>query len=78
MESMWILCTVALALSWTDISMAAQLRKIPDDVRYKTSGTIYDDGGMGPLFDLARSFINTTLPGGFPKVFENRKCKINK
>lgn len=47
------------------------LLDIPDNADYSAANTKYDDGGMGPMFDFARSFINTALPGGFPKDFIN-------
>lgn len=79
MESVWVLCTLALTLSWAKVSVtvqgAEQLHEIPDHAQYAASGTSYDDGGMGPMFDFARSFINTALPGGFPRDFINGKCK---
>lgn len=47
------------------------LQDIPDNANYAASDVNYDDGGLGPMFDFARSFINTALPGGFPKDFIN-------
>ncbi|XP_050395353.1 prominin-1-A isoform X2 [Patella vulgata] len=41
---------------------------LPEGQTYKTDAT-YDDGGMGPLFDFARNFINTVFSGGFPYDF---------
>ncbi|KAK6177842.1 hypothetical protein SNE40_012725 [Patella caerulea] len=41
---------------------------IPKGQTYNTDAT-YDDGGMGPLFDFARNFINTVFSGGFPYDF---------
>ena len=49
------------------------LQDITDNENYAASNVNYDDGGMGPMFDFARSFINTALPGGFPKEFVNGK-----
>lgn len=48
-----------------------KLNPLPATPDYKAAGTEYDDGGMGPMFDFARSFINTALPGGFPADFIN-------
>lgn len=52
---------------------SVKLEPLPQAPNYKASGTEYDDGGMGPMFDFARSFINTALPGGFPADFINGK-----
>lgn len=49
----------------------ATLSPLPEAPEYKASGVEYDDDGMGPLFDFARSFINAALPGGFPAEFIN-------
>ena len=54
------------------------LLDIPDNADYSAANTKYDDGGMGPMFDFARSFINTALPGGFPKDFINGKILLTK
>lgn len=45
------------------------LNPLPQTPDYKATGVEYDDGGMGPLFNFARSFINTALPGDFPEDF---------
>ena len=51
----------------------AKLEEITDNEHYAASNIEYDQGGMAPMFDFARSFINTALPGGFPKDFINGK-----
>ena len=61
-------CDVSLSQDTTD-----KLQDITDNEHYAASNVNYDDGGMGPMFDFARSFINTALPGGFPKEFVNGK-----
>ncbi|XP_046329611.2 prominin-1-like isoform X3 [Haliotis rufescens] len=43
-------------ITWADI---------PQGEPYKADAE-YSDGGMGPLFDFSRSFINTCLQKGFP------------
>ncbi|XP_067657150.1 prominin-1-like [Haliotis asinina] len=43
-------------ITWADI---------PQGEPYKANAE-YSDGGMGPLFDFARSFVNTCLQKGFP------------
>ena len=71
-------CTFVLILSWAAapfVQGTASLHKIPENASYAASDTSYDDGEMGPMFDFARSFINTALPGGFPKVFINGKLQ---
>ena len=51
------------------------LEPLPQELNYKAAGTKYDDGGMGPMYNFARSFINSSLPGGFPMEFINgREC----
>ncbi|XP_053407157.1 prominin-1-like [Mercenaria mercenaria] len=76
---MWIfhcsavfLITLCLHAQRSDCATGkVQLDSLPDEPEYKASGIDYDDGGMGPMFDFARSFINTALPGGFPADFIN-------
>ena len=66
-----------LILLWVTATLAvpgsSSLREIPENASYAASDTTYDDGGMGPMFDFARSFINIALPDGFPKDFINGK-----
>ncbi|XP_069139436.1 prominin-1-A-like [Argopecten irradians] len=42
------------------------LPPLPEQPTFKASGITYDDAGMGPLFDFARSFVDTSLSAGFP------------
>ncbi|XP_060576479.1 prominin-1-like [Ruditapes philippinarum] len=53
------------------VTQKIQLDPLPVAPEYKASSVEYSDGGMGPMFDFARSFINTALPGGFPADFIN-------
>lgn len=46
-----------------------ELEPLPPTPKYQAADVKYEDGGMGPLFDFARSFINTALPDGFPSDF---------
>ncbi|KAL4231061.1 hypothetical protein ACF0H5_008644 [Mactra antiquata] len=70
---MHLRCILCLLLSMVLFNLVSQveceLEPLPPDPDYKAADVEYDDGGMGPLFDFARSFINTALPGGFPKDF---------
>ena len=43
-------------ISWADITQGQKY----------AGGEPYDDGGMGPMFDMARSFVDTALSKGFP------------
>ncbi|XP_033756237.1 prominin-1-A-like [Pecten maximus] len=42
------------------------LPPLPPQPSFKAAGITYDDAGMGPLFDFARSFVDTSLSAGFP------------
>lgn len=58
------------ATSGSDV-LDTKLSPLPAEPDYKAAGTEYDDGGMGGLYNFARSFINSSLPGGFPMEFIN-------
>ena len=70
--SVVIMTVLCLRTELTEgVAQTAQLAPLPEAPEYKASGVEYSDGGMGPMFDFARSFINTALPGGFPADFIN-------
>lgn len=78
MERTWkcfITIILELLLLWNNVTgkevIDTTLAPLPQDVDYKAAGTEYDDGGMGPMYNFARSFINSSLPGGFPMEFIN-------
>ncbi|KAL3863602.1 hypothetical protein ACJMK2_005353, partial [Sinanodonta woodiana] len=56
---------------------SVNLIPLPEEGDYKASGTVYMKGGMEPLFDFARSFIQTSLPKEFPNDFIKRKYCCN-
>ncbi|XP_052770523.1 prominin-1-A-like [Mya arenaria] len=65
-------CCAALILLSTLTSsvnvIETELEPLPTDANYKAGETNYDNGGMGPLYDFSRSFINSALPE-FPTDF---------
>lgn len=50
---------------------------VPSFKPYKTVLT-YNDGGLAPLFNFARSFIDTAMPDDFPYGEIYRKLFFNK
>ncbi|KAK3589885.1 hypothetical protein CHS0354_015911 [Potamilus streckersoni] len=68
-----ITCGFATVCLTTEVSKkySAELKTLPEEGNYKASGTEYKKSGMEPLFDFARSFIRTSLPGELPLDFIN-------
>lgn len=67
--SLTVLClTLASSVAQNGVPVFT-LPTPPPVPSYKAAGTKYDDGGLGPLYNLARSFINSAFPMGFPKQF---------
>lgn len=69
--TLFVMCAFCgTAASGSDV-LDTKLHPLPTEPNYKAAGTEYDDGGMGGLYNFARSFINSSLPGGFPMEFIN-------
>ena len=71
MKLFWCMCmvlTLGVAIESTVVD-DVKLEPLPNNASYASDDMTYEDGGMAPLNNFARSFINSALPGGFDEAF---------